>query len=152
MSGVALRVVDDLHTLMRWRAEVIRNVFGQEAGGALMEANERYYRSHLADGSHSAIVAECDGEECGCGAVCYTDELPSPDNPSGRCAYLMNIYVRGPFRNRGVAHTIVAALVDEARRRGCGKIYLETTPEGKPVYVSSGFKDMPDMMKYGTEN
>ncbi len=27
------------------------------------------------------------------------EELPSPDNPSGKCAYLMNIYVREAFRN-----------------------------------------------------
>ena len=133
---------------MRWRIEVIRNVFGVEAHPRLLVANRQYYRKHIADDSHLAFVAECDGEECGCGGVCLTDELPSPDNPSGRCAYLMNIYVREAFRNRGVAHIIVTHLIEEAKRRDCGKIYLESTADGKPVYTSLGFKDMPDMMKY----
>ena len=133
---------------MRWRIEVIRNVFGEEAHPRLLVANRQYYRKHIADDSHLAFVAECNGEECGCGGVCLTDELPSPDNPSGRCAYLMNIYVREAFRNRGVAHLIVTHLIEEAKRRGCGKIYLESTADGKPVYTSLGFKDMPDMMKY----
>ena len=137
---------------MRWRIEVIRNVFGVEAHPRLLVANRQYYRKHIADDSHLAFVAEYDGEECGCGGVCLTDELPSPDNPSGRCAYLMNIYVRETFRNRGIAHIIVTHLIEEAKRRGCGKIYLESTADGKPVYTSLGFKDMPDMMKYYDTN
>lgn len=43
--------------------------------------------------------------------------------------------------------------MDEAKKRGCGKIYLETTAEGRPVYKSLGFREMADMMKYyDTEN
>lgn len=86
--------------------------------------------------------------ECGCGSVCFSEELPSPDNPTGLCAYLMNIYVRKPFRNNGIAHQIVGHLVGMAKERGCGKIYLETTADGKSLYVTSGFREMPDMMKY----
>ena len=119
----------------------------------MLEANRLYYENHIADGTHVAFVASYDGVECGCGAVCFTDELPSPDNPTGRCAYLMNIYVREPFRKHGIAHHVVSHLIDVAKKRGCGKIYLETTADGKSVYSSLGFKDMPDMMKYyGKEN
>lgn len=143
-----LKEIKALPTLMRWRIEVIRNVFGQEPNPRLLVANRQYYRAHINDGSHIAFVAEYDGEECGCGSVCFTDELPSPDNPTGRCAYLMNIYVRERFRNNGIGHHIVTRLLEEAETRGCGKIYLETTADGKPVYSSLGFRDMPDMMKY----
>ena len=145
---VGLRKVTALPTLMRWRAEVIRSVFGVMPDARLLVANRQYYRAHIADGTHVAFVAEPDGEDCGCGAVCFSDELPSPDNPTGHCAYIMNIYVREQYRNRGVAHHIVRRLVDEARQRSCGKIYLETTAEGRPIYLSLGFADMPDMMKY----
>lgn len=133
---------------MRWRAEVLLKVFGKEPSKRLLVANRQYYRMHIADGSHVACVAECDGEDCGCGGVCFTDELPSPDNPTGRCAYLMNIYVCEKYRNKGIAHQIVHQLVELAKSRGCCKIYLETTPEGRPVYSDSGFQDMPDIMKY----
>lgn len=145
---VEIKEVKDIGELMRWRREVIRNVFEEEADEALLEANRLYYESHVKDGSHLAFVAEYEGEPCGCGSVCLTEELPSPDNPGGRCAYLMNIYVRKNFRNHGIAHAIVKRLLEEARNRDCGKIYLETTADGKPVYTSLGFRDMPDMMKY----
>lgn len=142
-----LRQVKAIPTLMRWRAEVLRHVFGQEPDRRLLVMNRDYYRRHIPDGSHLAFVASYDGEDCGCGAVCLTEELPSPDNPSGRCAYLMNIYVREGYRNKGIAHAIVGRLVEEVRKRQCGKIYLESTPDGRPVYQSIGFRDMPDMMK-----
>lgn len=131
---------------MRWRAEVLRHVFDQEPSRRLLVENRRYFREHVADGSHEAYVASVDGEQCGCGAVCFYDELPSPDNPTGRCAYLMNIYVREPFRNRGIAHQIVRQLIGEANNRGCGKIYLETTPGARHVYRSIGFDDFSGFM------
>lgn len=150
---IELKEIKALPTLMRWREEVIKNVFGQEPDKRLLVANRQYYELHIPDGTHLAFVATVDGEDAGCGAICITEELPSPDNPSGRCAYLMNIYVREAFRKQGVAHTIVSRLIEESKRLGCEKIYLETTADGKPVYTSLGFRDMPDMMKYyDTEN
>ncbi|MDE6322070.1 MAG: GNAT family N-acetyltransferase [Muribaculaceae bacterium] len=145
---VDVREVKDIDSLMSWRTEVIRTVFGVEADSDLLEANRQYYIHHVDDGTHYAVVASSDGIDCGCGGICLTEELPSPDNPTGKCAYLMNIYVRKEFRNHGVAHTIVSRLVDQAQEKGCGKIYLETTADGKPVYTSLGFCDMADMMKY----
>ena len=46
--------------------------------------------------SYLAVVAEVDGREAGCETICFTEELPSPDNPSGGCAYLMNLSVTEP--------------------------------------------------------
>lgn len=149
---IEIKRLTDLDALMVWRAEVIAHVFGESASEPLLDANRQYYALHMAAGSHIALVAAKDGEECGCGAVCFTEELPSPDNPSGLCAYLMNIYVREAFRNHGVAHMVVSRLIEESLERGCGKIYLETTTDGKPVYTSLGFRDMPGMMKYYDTN
>lgn len=145
---IEIREIKAVPSLMMWRAEVLKHVFGQVPDRRLLVANRQYYRKHIADGTHIALVAAINGKDVGCGSICLTDELPSPDNPTGHCAYLMNIYVREPYRNRGVAHAIVSALIQTAKVRQCGKIYLETTQEGRPVYESLGFHDLPDMMKY----
>ena len=137
----------DLQALLEWRFEVIENVFGVKPSLELMIENERYYLDAVSNGNHEAFIAAFDGQDVGCGGVCYSMELPSPDNPSGCCAYLMNIYVRKDFRQHGVAHEIVRHLIEHARRNNCGKIYLEATEEGKPVYRSLGFEDMDGMMK-----
>lgn len=144
---IELREITAMPTLMMWRQEVIRHVFGVEPSEKLLVANRQYYQKHIADGSHVALVASIESEDVGCGAICLTDELPSPDNTTGRCAYMMNIYVREPYRKQGIAHTIVKRLIEIAREKNCGKIYLETTDDGRPVYQSLGFTDMEEMMK-----
>lgn len=144
---IELKEVKTLPVLMRWRKEVLRHVFGLEPSERLLVENIKYYRKHIEDGSHIAYVASYDGEDVGCGAVCFSDELPSPDNSTGHCAYLMNIYVRKQYRKHGIAHSIVTRLVEEAKKKDCGKIYLETTEDGRTVYESIGFRDLPDMMK-----
>ena len=144
---ISVERIDDIGRLMLWRKEVIEHVFGLTPDGSLLEANRQYYRRHIPDGSHIAFVARYDGSDAGCGSLCLSEELPSPDNPGGRCAYLMNIYVRERYRGRGIGHAVVKRLVEEARKLGCGKIYLETTCEGRSLYESVGFHDLPDMMK-----
>lgn len=147
MSEVTIRQETDIDTLMRWRKEVVSSVFDVDMSDWLVSANHEYYRRHLPDGSHFAVVAFSEGAEAGCGGVCFSEELPSPDNQSGKCAYLMNIYVREPFRRKGIGREIVRALVAEACLRGCGKISLETTAQGYPLYRSAGFERMEGMMK-----
>ena len=149
---ITLRQISDISALMDWRIEVIKNVFNEDADSRLIDMNRQYYLKHIPDNSHISFIASYNGVDCGCGGICLTEELPSPDNPTGKCAYLMNIYVRKEYRSNGIAHKIVSRLVEEAKNRKCGKIYLETTADGKPVYLSLGFRDMSDMMKYyGTE-
>jgi len=146
--STTIRQVTAIPTLMHWRKEVIENVFGTTPSKRLLAANRQYYLKHVADGSHIAIVASVDDTDAGCGAICLSDELPSPDNPSGHCAYLMNIYVRKNYRSRGIGRQMVEWLVTKAREMGCGKIYLETTDAAHSLYNSVGFKELPGIMKY----
>lgn len=146
--NVTIREVTAIPTLMHWRKEVIENVFGVTPSKRLLVANRQYYREHVADGTHIAVVAQMEDTDVGCGALCLTDELPSPDNPSGRCAYLMNIYVRQEYRGQGVGHSIVLWLVDRAQQLSCGKIWLETTDGARSLYSSIGFSELPGILKY----
>lgn len=141
----------DPATLMNLRREVLADVFCIDTADprfdAVMAANLDYYRRHLSDGSHYALTITEGRETCGCGAVCFYDEMPSPDNPTGLCGYLMNIYIRPVYRHRGLARMLVDRLVGECRRRGAGKIYLETTGAARRLYHTAGFRPMTDMMK-----
>ena len=87
------------------------------------------------------------GEIVGCGGICYQKEMPSPDNLTGTNGYLMNIYTLPEYRGRGVGRKIIDFLVDEAKRKGTGKIYLESSKDAKHLYEEIGFSDMQDYMK-----
>lgn len=149
---ILLRKSVDINELMRWRKEVVNAVFSSPPDVELLQSNHDYYRRHIDDGTHIAIIASVDGADVGCGAICLGEELPSPDNTSGRCAYLMNIYVRPQFRNEGLATLIVRKLIAEAKALKCGKIYLESTPFAAQLYRRIGFADMEGMMKFVQAN
>ena len=117
-----IRLVDvsELGTLMTWRMIVLREVFDVPANDpmtALKAQNEAYYARHLADGSHIACFAVDEGEIVGCGGVCLYDEMPSPDNPNGRCAYLMNIYVLPSRRKKEPAAKSCRGLSNKRKKR-----------------------------------
>ena len=143
-----------LELLLSLRMEVLGTVFAEEkermdgeAWAALREENRRYYLAALESGGHIACAALVGGEIAGCGGVCLYREMPSPDNPSGKCGYLMNIYTRAPYRGRGVAKAVCAWLTARAKEQGTEKIYLETTEAAKGLYSGLGFRDMTGYMK-----
>ena len=80
----------ELSLIMEWRMREMMEVFCLSEDTDMKEhysANERYYREHLQDGTHTAVFV-CEGEKIiGCGGICYQTEIPSPDNPNGRCGY-----------------------------------------------------------------
>ncbi|WP_243118476.1 GNAT family N-acetyltransferase [Actinomyces wuliandei] len=135
--------------LVAWRMEVLREVFGirPDADTSSLEtANRTYYRRELPAGRHIACLARLDGDPVGCGGLCLSKEMPSPDNPSGLCAYLMNVYTRPAYQGHGVGAAVVSWLVQQARARGADKVYLETSEAGRRLYEEAGFTDMPGMM------
>ena len=149
-AGISAAGPADLEDLMTWREEVLREVFSipeSEPMDELLAANRAYYRAALADGSHIACFARIGGEIVGCGGACLQREMPSPDNPGGICAYLMNIYTRPQFRGQGVGRETVCWLIDRAKAAGAGKIYLEASENGRALYSKIGFSDMDGYMK-----
>lgn len=142
----------ELDTLMEWRMRVLAEVFPIGEGedrSEIRRNNEAYYKAHLADGTHTACFAADDatGKIVGCGGICYQAELPSPDNPAGTNGYLMNIYTLPELRGAGVGGRIVAFLIEDAKTRGTGKIYLESSETAKRLYHEIGFTDLSDYMK-----
>ena len=144
--------LSDLESLMRWRMEVLHHVFSipeRDSMPGLYAENEEYYRSALADGSHIACFAESNAGIVGCGGICFFREMPSPDNPSGQCASLMNIYTSAASRGAGVGSKTVLLLIGKAKEKGITKIYLETSAGAKSLYEGLGFVPMENYLMLG---
>ncbi len=145
---------EDMDLLLELRMEVLSNVFEEERKNItddewekIRHQNEIYYKKHLKDLGHVACAAYVDDKLAGCGGICIYDEMPSPDNISGKCGYLMNIYVRKDFRRKGLARSICHFLIEKGMEAGAEKIYLESSVMAVPLYSSMGFEDMHGYMK-----
>lgn len=133
------QIIDPIK-ILSWRIEVLKSVFSSTPSLTLIKANQSYIARHLNDDTLYFLTIELDTVPAGCGAICFHEELPSPDNPSGGCGFIMNIYVRPGYRSKGLASLLISHLITEAHSRNVGKIYLESTPEAADIYRHLGFR------------
>ncbi len=142
----------EFEEVLAWRMETIDAVFGEveeDMRPSLRVENERYLREALQTESFVMCFIEDDaGGRIGCGGIVFHEELPSPDFPHGKSAFIMNVYVRPEARHQGAGSAIITWLIDAAHARGCEKIYLESTIEAAPLYHKMGFHDALGYMLY----
>lgn len=132
----------ELSLIMEWRMRVLREVFCLPEDTDMTELyseNEQYYREHLQDGTHTAVFAYEGETIIGCGGICYQTEMPSPDNPNGKCGYLMSIYTLPEYRRMGVGREIVSFLIKDAQLKNVKKLSLESSEMAEKLYQSTGF-------------
>lgn len=140
----------DLDILAETRMEVLRaaNRLDDSADMREVERETRaYYRSALADGTHTAYLVFDGDAFVGAGGISYYAVMPTYHNPTGRKAYIMNMYTRPAYRRRGIAARTLDLLVEDAKSRGVRAISLEATSMGRPLYETYGFVPMTSEME-----
>ena len=98
-----------------------------------------YYRRALATGEHIAYLVYDNDRFIGAGGVSFYQVMPTYHNPSGKKAYIMNMYTEPEYRRQGIAYHTLELLVTAAKRQGISQIALEATDMGRPLYEKYGF-------------
>lgn len=112
---------------------------------------EQYYKNTIPDEIHIAYLA-FDGNECiGTGGVCFYQVLPTYFKPTGKKAYIINMYTVPEYRKQGIATQILNLLVKECLDREVTYISLEATDMGRPLYEKCGFAPLNSEMQYVNE-
>lgn len=144
--------VADIKALTELRIRVLKaaNGLGDDADlSQVAQASHVYYAQSLPAEEHIAYVA-WDGETvAGTGGVSFFRVLPTVSNPSGRKAYIMNMYTAPEYRRQGIARDILGRLVRASRQKGVTFIALEATAQGRLLYEKCGFVAMEDEMRLG---
>ena len=73
--------------------------------------------------------------------------MPTYHNPTGKKAYIMNMYTNPEYRRRGIAYHTLDLLIKDAREQGISQIALEATDMGRPLYERYGFVKMENEME-----
>ena len=142
--------VEDLELLTKTRIEVLKAANKLPGDIDMREVQKHtcdYYRKALCDGTHIAYFVWDENRFAGCGGVSFFQVMPTYRNPSGKKAYIMNMYTAPAYRRRGIAYKTLEMLVREAKRRGITAISLEATAMGRPLYEKYGFRNMKDEME-----
>jgi GNAT superfamily N-acetyltransferase len=135
---------DDAPALAALRAE-----WGAEGGtpddAAFRHLFAEWVATHAA--THAAWVAADGGEVVG---MAFLAELPRP--PSAEVGLrlhgdLQSVYVRPPYRSRGLGARLVRAVVDEARARGMARLTVQSGERAVTLYERAGFAPSPRLMR-----
>ena len=97
------------------------------------------FLAHLAHGDACVFVAELDGEIAGAVSLWIAPRL----NWTTPEAWIPDLYVDPAFRRRGAARALLDSCVEEARRRGCHRLRLESghhRAEAHRLYETYGFE------------
>lgn len=139
----------DIELLTASRITVLRaaNKLDDDTDMSELERQSReYYRRALSEGTHTAYLVFDGDRLIGTGGVSYYTVMPTCDVPTGRKAYIMNMYTDPDYRRRGIAVKTLDLLVKDALARGVSHICLEATDMGRPLYEKYGFIKMQSEM------
>ncbi|HEY5371080.1 MAG TPA: GNAT family N-acetyltransferase [Hanamia sp.] len=86
------------------------------------------------------FIIENDGEIAGGSGIFPTEGLPS------NTCELVKMYIDKSFRGNGYGQTLLKKCIEEAKKLGYAKMYLESMPEltnAITMYVKNGFTHIP---------
>ena len=141
---------EDIDELERTRIIVLRaaNKLSDDVDMSVVEKEScAYYNWALETGEHIAYLVYDKEKFIGAGGVSFYQVMPTYHNPSGKKAYIMNMYTAPEYRRQGIAIHILDLLVKDAKAQGVSQIALEATDMGRPLYERYGFVKMEDEME-----
>ena len=142
--------LNDLDVLTTSRIEVLRAANKLDASTDMANVEKEsynYYKNALEDNTHYAILVMEDDKFIGAGGVSFYSVMPTYHNPSGKKAYIMNMYTAPDYRRQGIAYKTLDMLVKISKERGINQISLEATEMGRPLYEKYGFVKMESEME-----
>ena len=142
--------IADIDELVRTRIIVLRaaNKLSNNVDMSLVKKESyEYYKSALETGGHIAYLVYDNEIFIGAGGVSFYQVMPTYHNPTGKKAYIMNMYTAPAYRRQGIAFHTLDLLVKVIRKQGVSQITLEATEMGRPLYEKYGFVKMEDEME-----
>lgn len=141
---------EDIEELVRTRVNVLRaanNLSVDADMSAVEQESYAYYKHALKTEEHIAYLVYDNGNFIGAGGVSFYRVMPTYHNPSGKKAYIMNMYTAPEYRRQGIAFHTLDLLVKAAKAQGVSQIALEATDMGRPLYEKYGFVTMQNEME-----
>lgn len=142
--------IADIDELVRTRIIVLRtaNKLSNDVDMSLVEKESyEYYKNTLETGEHIGYLVYDNETFIGAGGVSFYQVMPTYHNPTGKKAYIMNMYTAPAYRRQGIAFHTLDLLVKVIRKQGVSQITLEATEMGRPLYEKYGFVKMEDEME-----
>ncbi|MGA9529364.1 MAG: GNAT family N-acetyltransferase [Terriglobales bacterium] len=138
----------DIETILHHRRSMFRDM-GEgtvEELDRMVEVARPWVARALADGTYRHWLAiDPQGSVAGGGGVLLCPWPANPHDPCTERAVILNVYTEQEFRRRGIARLVMGVILDWIKARGMRSVNLHSSPEGRALYESMGFKATNEM-------
>lgn len=98
-----------------------------------------YFLTNLENESLICWVGVFETDILATAGICFYQLPPTFLNPSGRIAYITNMYTAPSMRKQGIATLLLGKLISEAKALNYASVRLHASQLGKGIYEKAGF-------------
>lgn len=144
MNDITLHIatVEDALTLANARVAFLTELLGQQSQDAVDSLAQQlitYFQNAVAAHQYVGIIARQGNNLVATGGMVFREQPGSFKNPSGKTAYILNMYTIPGFRRRGISTAVMEKLMEIAQDKGYNFFELHATPDGEPLYKKLGY-------------
>lgn len=129
----------ELSNLVKSRFEMMRTVNHLSQDYVFEEEVIENTKKAFLEVDQDTVLAVDGDTVVGCATACYHSILPTFTNPTGKRAYILNVYTHQAYRCQGIGTKMIEMLIALCRQNGVYDIGLDASPMGFPVYTKLGF-------------
>ncbi|MGD0140126.1 MAG: GNAT family N-acetyltransferase [Tepidisphaeraceae bacterium] len=140
--------LQDVGPLVKLRLAFLAEISGASESDPVLGASlVEYFSRTIPSEEFIGFLAVADGAIVASSGLVFHRHPPSNRNPTGREAYIMNMYTDPAWRRRGIASRLLQLLIEYARQNDCGKISMHALPGGRSIYANAGFVPIETEMR-----
>lgn len=142
MIKIRRATIEDLKSIIRFRIDLFEEMGlleGETKKISFQKACEQYFSQYLPDNRYLSWIAENNGTIVAASGLVFLQKPPTPENTSGKEAYIMNMFTLPKWRNKGIASKLLVEMINFINEIGITLISLHTTEIGRSVYEEIGF-------------
>ena len=137
--------VNDVNVLVKLRKQQLLDE------GEIFENNidndlYKYFLENIENNKFISWLAIENNEIIATSGLCFYELPPTFKNPSGKIAYITNMFTIYEFRRKGIATKLFEKIIDEVKMLNYKIIRLHTSELGKELYKQYGFVDSDGFM------
>ncbi|GAB3889334.1 hypothetical protein GCM10029964_058720 [Kibdelosporangium lantanae] len=133
---------NDIPELVRLRALLFDSLDSDHfVHGDWKTALATVLHEHLDSPTMRILVVDGDDGLAACGVGTIERRLPGPRLPNGRLGQVFGVVTDPTYRRRGHSRAVMRGLLDWFRSQGVGRVDLNASKEGEPLYRDLGFVD-----------
>lgn len=140
--------LDDVDVLVDFRLRFLADRAGSDRAPdeELVAKNLReYFAEAMPRGAFLAWLAERDGAVVATSGMVIWQIPPNNSVPTGRQAYVLNMYTVPEARRRGICTALLEKMIEEARALGLSRVHLHASQPGEGIYRRRGFVEPSDV-------